>query len=151
MTAVAPPPLEGAAQGAPEAIQVADRWHLIHNLSQAVERTVSTLRRFLQPAADPDQPDEPPAEETAAPPPESAAEGQLAQRTRARHAEVHTLVAQGLGVYVIARRLNLDPKTVRRYADAPDLTELLAAGRAGMRSSMLDSFNPIYCSVAPKA
>ena len=29
---------DGAARGAPEAIQIADRWHLMHNLSEVVDR-----------------------------------------------------------------------------------------------------------------
>jgi hypothetical protein len=49
---------------------------------------------------------------------------------------------KGLGVNAIARRLNFDPKTVHRYADAADVNDLLGPGRAGFRYSMLDSFAP---------
>ncbi|MFD8145336.1 hypothetical protein [Streptomyces sp. NPDC059708] len=36
---------EGATAGAPQAVQVADRWHLRHNLSGAAERSVSRYHR----------------------------------------------------------------------------------------------------------
>ncbi|WP_240805626.1 ISL3 family transposase [Streptomyces sp. A1547] len=38
---------EGAPAGAPQAVQVADRWHLWHNLSEATERAVAQHRRCL--------------------------------------------------------------------------------------------------------
>ncbi|MEV6574215.1 transposase [Streptomyces sp. NPDC051577] len=39
---------EGAAAGAPQAVQVADRWHLWHNLSEATERRVAQHGHCVQ-------------------------------------------------------------------------------------------------------
>ncbi|MEU2304114.1 transposase [Streptomyces misionensis] len=39
---------EGASVGVPQAVQVADRWHLWHNLSEAAERAVAQHRRCLR-------------------------------------------------------------------------------------------------------
>jgi transposase len=114
---------EGAAAGAPLAIQVADRWHLWHNLAEAVERAVARHRSCLQ---------EPPPEPGSGPPAEEAApaaEEGLAARTRARHAEIHAALARGLTITEISRTLRLDRKTVRRYAAAATADELIPGAR----------------------
>uniref|UniRef100_UPI001BD9DD81 ISL3 family transposase n=1 Tax=Acrocarpospora catenulata TaxID=2836182 RepID=UPI001BD9DD81 len=127
---------EAATRAVPGAIQVADRWHLLHNLSQAVEKAVARHRSCLRPAGSDPVPQIP------APPVVSATpvDGVLARRTRARHAEIHALREQGLGIYTIARLLKLDPKTVHRYADVPDAEQLINPG--GVRDSILNPFKP---------
>jgi transposase len=41
---------EGATKGAPQAVQVADRWHLLRNLSEAMQRVVERERKQLMSA-----------------------------------------------------------------------------------------------------
>ena len=110
---------EGAAEGAPLAIQVADRWHLWHNLAEAVERPVVRHRSCLQ------EPAPEPVPEQATPPQEQG----LAARTRARHAEVHAALARGLNITEISRTLRLERKTVRRYAIAATADQLITGKR----------------------
>lgn len=120
---------EGARLGAPNAIQVADRFHLLYNLTDAVDRVVRAHRKCLaeQPAAD----------AVAQPPPPDAPEGRRAELTRQRWADVHALTDKGVGTTAISRALNLDHKTVLRYARAASADDLLTA--APRRGSELDA------------
>jgi len=133
---------EAATRAAPHAVQVADRWHLWHNLGQAVERTVAQHRGCLP---EPDPPREPDAGEqrpSAPAPAQRSAAGRLAERTTARHAAVHGLLADGYGVKAIARELRLARGTVRRFARAQDVAELLASTGTGRRPSILEEHKP---------
>ena len=114
---------EGAAEGAPLATQVADRWHLWHNLAEAVERAVVRHRSCLQ--EQPPQAAPTPPAQKAGPPPEEG----LAARTRARHREVHAALARGLTITQISRTLQLERKTVRRYATAATPDQLICGTR----------------------
>jgi transposase len=130
---------DGGSRGAPDAIQVADRWHLWHNLGEAVERAVSRHREHLPAAAAAQA--APPTAGTApepAPVPAAPRAGRIADRTRARHADVHRLLAEGRNVCQTAATLGLSRNTVRRFARATSPEELLVNDGTGRRESILD-------------
>nr|WP_232334218.1 transposase [Rhodococcus sp. WB1] len=125
--------------GAPDAVQVADRWHLWRNLIGAVEKTVIRHRADLRaPAASTDISDGT-ADHPVIP---MVPDGRLTTRTRERHAAVHELHTQGMSISEIARQLNLDRRTVRRFVHATDTDELLATSR--MAGATLLTAHEVY-------
>ncbi len=137
---------EGARSGAPDAVQVADRWHLWHNLAEQVERTAARHRScWAHPTetSPSDQPgDQPDPQQLAQQLADSRREESvLARRTRDRYAAVQALRAQGKGIKTIMRELGLAKETVRRFARATSVEDLLATARDG-RASVLDEFKP---------
>ena len=72
-----------------------------------------------------------------------AGEGRLAARTRERYAAVHELLQAGESLHAISRVLSLSRPTVRRFARAASIDELLA--EATGRESKLDPFRPWIC------
>jgi transposase len=125
------PYAEGASSGAPQAQQVADRWHLLKNLVEVVERILKRNRAALV--------DEPPEADSAAcevgPTP---IDGPRAARTRQRHRDVHALADRGMNLTGICSTLKLDPKTVNRYLRAASPEELIAPD--AQRATSLDRF-----------
>ncbi len=133
---------EGAAAGAPQAVQVADRWHLWHNLSEAAERTVTQHRRCLHvltPAAPEPEPASAPASGSSDSPwPRGH---RFADRTRSRHAAVHDLLKAGHSRRSVERQLGMTWRTVKQLADAATPEELFN-GQWQNRRSILDDYKP---------
>jgi transposase len=132
---------EGARAGAPEAVQVADRWHLWHNLAEHVENTVRAHRGCLRASSAPVQQDdsgEGEAAQAAEPVVVPDRELPIMVRTRERYRAISELVAVGMSMGAIARELGLDRATVRRFARASSVDELLVKTR--QRASLLDGF-----------
>jgi transposase len=127
---------DGARRGAPGAIQVADRWHILVNLREALERLLMRKHAAVRAAADdvlskpssaPPMVDGP----TTTPTPAAAdhpARGRRDQRERRarriqRFEAVRALHEQGIGVHQIARTLGIGRNTVRRFLRAEGFPE----------------------------
>ena len=123
---------DGARQGAPDAIQVADRFHLLQNLAEALDQvfnahssTLEAINEVLHqaPGARPDGtvavPVPPP------PPPCSARElaHQRQAQRRALHQQIWGLHQQGWPGWAIAQQLGIGKNTVYRYLRTETLPE----------------------------
>ncbi|MEV5880632.1 ISL3 family transposase [Streptomyces sp. NPDC052101] len=135
---------EAGRLGAPDAVHVADRWHIWSNLAEAVEKTVVQHRALLREPQDTATAADPAALEgldldSAPAGPRTA--GRLSDRVREQHEAVHALLDQGVALREIGRRLGLARNTVRRYAHVDSADELLV-GRWTGRNSILDPYKP---------
>ncbi|MFI9311061.1 ISL3 family transposase [Streptomyces triculaminicus] len=132
---------EAARRSAPQAVQIADVWHVWHNLAQSVERCVTSYYSCLR--ASEETSGAGPGDGVVPPVPD----GMLDSRGRPRrivatmlkrHAAVQQLRAQGRSLRGISRDLNLDYYAVRRYARTPDVRQLLV--KVTQRRTKLDDF-----------
>lgn len=115
---------EGGRQGAPDAVQVADRWHLFKNLGDVLERVMTREHRRLQDAAAQvaeTRPTDPPPEH------ESTRAEREKQDRRAlrveRYETVQQLKAKGLSISAISRATGLAWITAKKLASAPSFPE----------------------------
>jgi len=112
---------EGGRLGAPGAVQVTDRYHLVTNLSEAVEREVQQLQLPAPP--------EPKAVPAVAPPKVVRLNWREARRQRCRDARYQRYMAvveadrQGLTQLEIAAQVGLRAGTVAAWLHAPGFPE----------------------------
>lgn len=126
---------EGARDGAPSAKQVADRWHLLKNLVEALETTVAQEVRAFSQAASTRSDGEalPEIEGEARVPPGADASTDTSTlptqalftpaeaRRRQLYEEVQRLQRLGWSQRAISQELGQPLRTIQRYAHAPDL------------------------------
>jgi transposase len=119
---------EGARLGAPQARQVADRWHLIGNLSEALTRCLEQHASALHTAWNEVIPLPEPSVELLPVPPRSNKAELLRQQRRShrlqRYEQVLHLHQSGVTQEDIAQQLRIDTKTIRRYLRAGAFPEI---------------------------
>jgi transposase len=129
----------GASQGAPLATQIADRWHLLVNWREALERTLDRFRfqivdtlssiQEVIPLTSYDRSGRRGTKDQAQ---------QQASRARryALFIQVKNLQRKGLNISQIARQLKLSRHTVRKYR----VSEVFPESRSTRQKSMLDPY-----------
>ncbi len=138
---------EGIASGAPTAVQVADRWHLLKNMTDALERWLNRHRRAIQQAAtDAAAAKEVVSEESPAPPAIHAPDTHQRQRSLARQAtrlsrfqEVRELYRQGATIRGIAAKFKMHRRTVRLLLNADECPQRAPPRR---RPNQLAAYQP---------
>jgi transposase len=146
---------EAARMGAPTACQVADRFHLLQNLADALTQVFTAHAPQLArvnpqrvavptPVHDPTCPAAAPEPSSVplAPPQSSTAAARLARQRRTRrwahYHQVWTYHRQGWTLDAIAQQVGLSRRTVQRYLQSPTFPE--RQPRHGRDRSILDPF-----------
>ena len=145
--------IEAATLGAPQALQVADRWHLVHNLYAVIEEVLLSKRSVLRAAAqagtgEPEA-SEAPGDPTSGPimPNRPGRRTQQAEersqqrheRMVARYEAIRRLHLAGADVADIARRVGVSRQMVYRYRKLEEPPERRQPVR---RKTALDPYVP---------
>ena len=141
---------EGARRGAPEAVQIADRFHLVLNLTQAVERELAVNRRHLR-IASPSAPALPPSPTTEEVKSQTKQirvrsrmvmqQMEVSRQRRQQKLELFRTIKQmraaGLKISLIARQLGLCRRRIDKWIQLDELPE---RSRMHPRPGMPESF-----------
>lgn len=117
----------GIEEGAPQAVEVLDRWHLLKNLPQSTEHVLEGNHTVLSKIMLPVKGKEKDALVEHAPVPRSSKEkaASVAYRNKmlARYRKVKKLHAQGMKMLAICRATGMSRGAVRRYVHADSFPE----------------------------
>jgi transposase len=139
---------KAARLGAPQAVQIADRFHSVKNLTEATQRLLERCQAELLAASQTEEPAgrEPPTairslQEWRPLEPAQVKQVRLARRAGrlARYEQVRALLGQGVSSKEIAQRLSLSDRTVQRWQAAKVYPEVK---RRRKRRSAFDAFAP---------
>lgn len=119
----------GARLGAPQAVQIADRFHLLVNAGEAFERCLTRHSALLTQAAQTCAPDNATARMTKHCPSDVQRKEERRAARLARYEQVRHLHAQGVAAHHIARQLHMARGTVLTYIRATSFPEMAARPR----------------------
>jgi transposase len=112
--------LRGATDGAPQAQQVIDRWHLLKNLRETIERFLSHTQMPEDASGDTELAISPRQKRTSGE--RARSEGSRSRRL-ALYEQVIELSKLGGTIQGIARQLQISRQTVRKFVQAPSFPE----------------------------
>jgi len=130
--------IDGATCGAPQAIQVADRWHILSNLGDAVEEFLIRAHIRLEDgkasSEDCQMPDKPLSSFSATPASQRKSQARLLRKWKL-YQRVQQLHASGMSLRKIGEELGVARNTVRKYFRQPPLPT-----PRPLRASQLDPY-----------
>jgi transposase len=128
--------LRGATDGAPQAQQIIDRWHLLKNLREAIERFLSHTQMPEDASEAIGLAETPRQKRTSGE--RVRSEGSREQRL-ALYQQVNALYQQGGSILGIARQLHIGHRRVRKFVRSPSFPEW---GKPARTRSAIDPYRP---------
>ena len=123
-------------KGAPQAVQVMDRWHVLKNLREAIEKEIGRHYDDIQKVFEAKGLLGKPIPRSRR---ERGAQALLLKKQRDQYEQVHELNRQGVTIVQMAKRLGASRGVIHKYLRAPSPPQVKRNKR---QKSSLDSFRP---------